>query len=74
MFLRIIPDESRLFDPHVAQCDAQSLVIYLNACPLREAWETLALDDHAKAVMYEIAEKIDKSTFKSVGFLFEPDT
>ena len=36
-FLGIIPDEGRLFDPHVVQCDAESLVIRLNTCPLKEA-------------------------------------
>ncbi len=73
-FLGILPDEGRLFDPHVAQCDAQSLVIHLNACPLKEAWEELGLDDHDKAVMCEIAGEIDKGTFEAAGFSFEPDT
>ncbi len=73
-FLGIIPDEGRLFDPLVVQCDAESLVIHLNTCPLKEAWEELGLDDHDKAVMCEIAGEIDKGTFEAAGFSFEPDT
>ena len=73
-FLGIVPDEGRLFDPHVVQCDAQSLVIHLNACPLKEAWEELGLDDHDKTVMCEIAGEIDKGTFEAADFSFEPDT
>ena len=37
-FLAIIPDEGRMFDPHVERCDADSLVIHLQACPLKAAW------------------------------------
>jgi hypothetical protein len=73
-FLRIIPDEGRLFDPHVVQCDTESLVIHLEACPLKEAWEELGLDDHDKTVMCEIAGEIDKGTFEAAGFKFQPDT
>jgi predicted ArsR family transcriptional regulator len=73
-FLEVIPDEGRMFDPHVAQCDAQSLAIHLNACPLKDAWEELGLDDHDKTVMCEIAGEIDKGTFEAAGFSFEPDT
>jgi hypothetical protein len=73
-FLRIIPDSGRLFDPHVVQCDAQSLVIHLESCPLKQAWEELGLDDHDKKVMCEIAGEIDKGTFEAAGFEFQPDT
>ena len=73
-FLGIIPDKGRLFDPHVVQCDAESLVIHLNNCPLKEAWDELGLDDHDKAVMCEIAGEIDKGTFEAAGFSFQPDT
>jgi hypothetical protein len=73
-FLAIIPDEGRLFDPHVVQCDAESLVIQLNSCPLKEAWEELGLDDHDKTAMCEIAGEIDKGTFEAAGFSFESDT
>lgn len=73
-FLGIIPDEGRLFDPHVVQYDEESLVIHLNQCPLKDAWEELGLDEHDKTVMCEIAGEIDKGTFESAGFSFEPDT
>ena len=73
-FLQVIPDEGRLFAPHVVECDADSLVIHLNACLLKEAWEALGLDDREKAVMCEIAGEIDKGTFEGAGFSFEPDT
>ena len=73
-FLDIIPDEGRLFDPHVVHCDTTSLVIHLNSCPLKDAWEELELDDHDQAVMCEIAGEIDKGTFEAAGFSFEPDT
>ncbi len=73
-FLAIIPDEGRMFDPHVVQCDAESLVIHLESCPLKEAWEELGLDDHDKTVMCEIAGEIDKGTFEAADLLFQPDT
>ncbi len=73
-FLKIIPDQGRMFDPHVVQCDGQSLVIHLQACPLKEAWEELGLDDAEKAIMCELAGEIDKGTFEGAGFAFEPDT
>ena len=73
-FLEIIPDGGRLFDPYVVQCDAEWLVIHLNTCPLKEAWEELGLNDHDKAVMCEIAGEIDKGTFEAAGFSFQPDT
>lgn len=73
-FLGIIPDAGRLFDPQVVQRDAQSLVIHLQSCPLKEAWQELGLDDHEKQVMCEIAGEIDKGTFEAAGFRFQPDT
>jgi len=73
-FLENIPDEGRLFDPQVVQCDERSLVIHLNSCPLKQAWEELGLDEYDKAVMCEIAGEIDKGTFEAAGFSFEPDT
>jgi hypothetical protein len=73
-FLGIIPDEGRLFDPRVVQCDGKSLVIHLESCPLKEAWEELGLDDHDKAVMCEVAGEIDKGTFEAAGFSFQTDT
>ena len=73
-FLAIIPDEGRLFEPHVERCDADSLVIHLQSCPLKEAWEELRLDDHDKTIMCKIAGEVDKGTFEAAGFSFEPDT
>jgi len=73
-FLNGIPDEGRLFEPQVVQCDDHSLVIHLNACPLKEAWEELGLDDREKAMLCEIAGEIDRGTFEGAGFSFEPDT
>ena len=73
-FLEIIPDEGRMFDPHVVRCDAASLEVHLEACPLKEAWEELGLDDQDRTVMCEIAGEIDKGTFEAAGFAFEPDT
>jgi predicted ArsR family transcriptional regulator len=73
-FLKIIPDQGRMFAPQVVKCDAESLVIQLESCPLKQAWEALGLDDHDKTVMCEIAGEIDKGTFEAAGFQFEPDT
>ncbi len=73
-FLKIIPDEGRMFAPDVKQCDDQSLVIHLTACPLKDAWDELSLDDHNKTIMCEIAGEIDKGTFEAAGFTFAPDT
>ena len=73
-FLAIIPDEGRMFEPRVVRCDAERLEIHLEACPLKEAWEELRLDDRDKALMCEIAGEIDKGTFEAAGFSFEPDT
>ena len=73
-FLGIIPDEGRMFAPHVVKCDADSLQVHLEACPLKEAWEELGLDENDRIVMCEIAGEIDKGTFEAAGFAFEPDT
>jgi hypothetical protein len=73
-FLEIIPDEGRMFDPHVVQCDTDSLEVHLEACPLKEAWEELGLDEKDRTAMCEIAGEIDKGTFEAAGFAFEPDT
>ena len=73
-FLGIIPDGGRMFEPKVELCDTECLQIQLESCPLKEAWEELALDDHDKTVMCEIAGEIDKGTFEAAGFSFVPDT
>jgi L-2-amino-thiazoline-4-carboxylic acid hydrolase len=73
-FVGGIPDEGRLFDPQVVRCDAEGLDIHLEACPLKEAWEELGLDDRDKAIICEIAGAIDKGKFEAAGFSFEPNT
>jgi hypothetical protein len=73
-FLGIIPDEGRMFDPQVVECSSESLVIHLNSCPLKEAWEELDLNVSDKSIMCEIAGEIDKGTFEAAGFSLAPDT
>jgi hypothetical protein len=73
-FLAVIPDGGRLFDPQVQQSDSQGLDIHLQQCPLKEAWEELGLSEADRVTMCEIAGEIDKGTFESAGFQFEPDT
>ena len=73
-FLNIIPDSGRMFDPHVARCDAEGLDIQLEACPLKQAWQELGLSEADLETMCRIAGEIDKGTFEAAGFAFEPDT
>jgi hypothetical protein len=73
-FLAIIPDEGRMFDPQVQQCSDSCLEIHLCSCPLKDAWEELALDESERETMCRIAGEIDKGTFEAAGFCFEPDT
>jgi hypothetical protein len=73
-FLAIIPEEGRLFDPQVQRNDADGLDIHLEACPLKEAWEDLQLSEEDRITMCRIAGEIDKGTFETAGFQFEPDT
>jgi hypothetical protein len=42
----------------------------LESCPLQEAWEELARDDHDKTVICAIAGEIDKWTLESVVLQF----
>jgi hypothetical protein len=37
-FVAGIPDEGRLFAPHVVRCDEEELTIQLESCPLKQAW------------------------------------
>lgn len=73
-FVGGIPDEGRLFNPQVVRCDAEGLDVHLEACPLKEAWEELGLDDGDKAIMCDIAGAMDKGKFEAAGFSFEPNT
>jgi hypothetical protein len=73
-FLAIIPDDGRLFEPHVVRCDAEGLDIQLESCPLKAAWEELGLDPTQRVTLCRIAGEIDKGTFEAAGFQFTPDT
>jgi hypothetical protein len=73
-FVGGIPDEGRLFNPQVVRCDAEGLDMHLEACPLKEAWEELGLDDRDEATMCEIAGEMDRGKFEAAGFSFEPNT
>lgn len=73
-FVGGIPDEGRLFDPHVVRCDADGLDVHLERCPLKDAWDELGLDESDKALMCEIAGVIDQGTFEGAGFAFDPNT
>ena len=73
-FLAGVPDEGRLFAPHVVRCEADALDIQLESCPLKAIWEELGLSEHDETMMCEIAGEIDKGTFEGAGFSFEPDT
>jgi predicted ArsR family transcriptional regulator len=73
-FLAIVPDEGRLFAPHVIRCEPDALDIQLESCPLKAIWEELELNEHDETMMCEIAGEIDKGTFEGAGFSFEPDT
>ncbi len=73
-FLAGIPDEGRLFAPHVIRCEADEMVIHLESCPLKQAWEELQLSEDERETMCRIAGVIDKGTFEAAGFDFEPDT
>ena len=73
-FLAGVPDEGRLFDPHVQRCSEDRLDIQLESCPLKEAWEKLGLSEADRITMCRIAGEIDKGTFEAAGFRFDPDT
>jgi hypothetical protein len=73
-FLKGVPDEGRLFDPHVQGCSKDRLDIQLESCPLKEAWQELRLSEADCVTMCRIAGEIDKGTFEAAGFRFDPDT
>ncbi len=73
-FLAGVPDEGRLFDPHIQRCSEDGLDIHLESCPLKEAWEELGLSEADRVTMCRIAGEIDKGTFEAAGFRFDPDT
>ena len=73
-FLAGIPDSGRLFAPNLIREDAEELVIHLESCPLKDAWEELGLDDQERETMCRIAGVIDQGTFEAAGFEFVADT
>jgi len=73
-FLKIIPDDGKMFEPKLQQCGEDRLDIDLMTCPLKEAWQEAGLDDNDLETMCRIAGEIDKGTFESAGFRFEVDT
>ena len=73
-FLKIIPDDGKMFAAKVERCDEQQLDITLQSCPLRDAWLDAGLDQHDVATMCRIAAAIDEGTFAGAGFNFSADT
>ena len=73
-FVSGVPDDGRLFDPNVLRCDSDGLDVNLENCPLKEAWEEIELGEEDRITMCRIAGEIDKGTFETAGFDFEPDT
>lgn len=73
-FLKIIPDDGKMFSPNVVQATAEQLDIQLEQCPLKEAWEEMGLSEEDRQSLCRIAGEIDKGTFEAAGFEFEADT
>lgn len=73
-FLDFIPDSGRMFDPKVIGNDGETLEILLRSCPLKDAWEDEGLSAEERALMCEIAGKVDNGTFESAGFKFRSET
>ncbi len=73
-FLKVIPDDGRMFSAQVERCDDEQLDITLQNCPLRDAWLEAGLCDKEVATMCHIAAVIDDGTFEGAGFAFSADT
>lgn len=73
-FLAIIPDEGRMFDPHIHRCDENGVDIYFNRCPLKEAWLEAGLPEDRVEKLCAIAARVDNGTFEAGGFAFFADT
>lgn len=73
-FVDGIPDDGCMFAPRVERLDSEQLDVVLTACPLRDAWQELGLDDDTVALMCHIAAAIDEGTFEGAGFRFTADT
>ena len=73
-FLSWIPDNGSMFAPEVVKCDDEDLVIQFHACPLKDAYEEMGLDDGEKEKILAIAAAIDGGLFGSAGFEFSSTT
>lgn len=73
-FLQNVPDDGKMFAPDVQQCDDQQLVMRLQSCPLKDAWQEAGLSEQDIATMCEIAAEIDVGTFEGAGFAFSAET
>jgi hypothetical protein len=73
-FLQFIPDEGRMFEPEVRQCDQEALRIHFHRCPLKEAWQEAGFDGEELATLCRIAGIVDNGTFEQAGFDFETET
>ncbi len=73
-FVGGIPDDGAMFRPEVIRSDPDELEIKFHACPLREAWQEMGLEDEEVATICRIAARIDNGTFESAGFEFSADT
>ena len=73
-FVGGVPDEGRMFSPKVERCDAATLDITLQRCPLKEAWQQAGVSDTDVATLCRIAGRVDNGTFEAAGFTFSADT
>ena len=73
-FLKLIPDDGRMFAAQVERCDEGQLDVTLRSCPLRDAWLDAGLDQQDVATMCHIAAAIDEGMFTGAGFSFSADT
>ena len=73
-FLSWVPDNAAMFSPEVVTCNDQELVIQFHACPLKEAYEEMGLDDAEKEKILAIAAAVDGGLFGEAGFDFSSTT
>ncbi len=74
-FLSWVPDGASMFSPEVVSCsEEEGLVIQFHACPLKEAYEEMGLDDEEKEKILSIAAAIDGGLFEEAGFDFSSQT
>jgi len=73
-FISNIPDEGRLFEPEIINCNQDGLDIKFHRCPLKEAWNELGLGDDFTEKLCQIAGEVDIGLFESAGFAFSAET